>query len=347
MTTMIHRMRKFYTLLLVVGMVLGGQIVAHAQDASTPLIFDVRWSGQWIGASSTDGLWLFDSENPEAEPLHYLAGHSVPTLAFDPIRPRVAVFDDLNSYVRILDLESGESIEDIYIETPPEDFFPVVYDMQYSDDGKLLVVTTGARLHVIEGSTSRRRDSFHFPSSGSETRTLEWVTSVDFGRQPGDIIAGNINRHLLFFNIASQNLGDAAALESSVYRLEVIPDSDDLLIMQQGLSVYRSETGDVALLDPKFEIGVYGFDLNAAGDLVAAGMDGVYVLYSLTEGAMVREVMTNDLGTERVFGLAFSDDGTQLVTLDTAGRITIWDVASGEVVAELGDFSRAVSYKWG
>lgn len=57
--------------------------------------------------------------------------------------------------------------------------------------------------------------------------------------------------------------------------------------------------------------------------------------------------MTNDLGTERVFGLAFNEEATQLVTLDTAGRIQIWDVESGELVTELGDFSHAVSYKWG
>ncbi|MBZ0321208.1 MAG: hypothetical protein K8L91_32640 [Anaerolineae bacterium] len=344
-------MKRFFALFIMIVAVFIGitsfSSPTHAQQDDAPLIYDVRWSGQWIGAPSTDGLWLFDTENPDAEPLHYLVGHAIPTLAFDPIRPRIAAFDDATSYLRILDLETGESIEDIYIETPAEDFFPVVYDIQYSDDGKLLVVTTGARIHVFDTASSSLRESFYFPGAGSETSYLEWVASVDFGSEPGDIIAGNINKYLLFFNIASPDLQQTASVESGVYRLEVIPDTEDILVLDQAMRLYSGADNTVELLDPKFEIGVYGFDLNNAGDLLVVGMDGTYILYSLADQAIVQEVMTNDLGNERVFGLSFNDDGSQLVTLDTAGSIQIWDVESGELVTELGDFSRAVSYKWG
>ncbi|GIK67290.1 MAG: hypothetical protein BroJett018_50840 [Chloroflexota bacterium] len=344
-------MKRFFALFIMIVAVFIGltsfSSPTHAQQDDSPLIYDVRWSGQWIGAPSTDGLWLFDTENPDAEPLHFLAGHAIPTLAFDPIRPRMAAFDDTTSYLRILDLETGESIEDIYIETPAEDFFPVVYDIQYSDDGKLLVVTTGARIHVFDAASSSLRDSFYFPGAGSEASYLEWVASVDFGSESGEIIAGNINKYLLFFNIASPDLEQTASVETGVYRLEVIPNTEDILVLDQAMRFYSGTENTAALLDPKFEIGVYGFDLTNAGDLVAVGMDGTYILYSLTDQTIIQEVMTNNLGNERVFGLAFNDDGTQLVTLDTAGSITVWDVASGEALAHLGNFTRAVSYKWG
>jgi hypothetical protein len=36
-----------------------------------------------------------------------------------------------------------------------------------------------------------------------------------------------------------------------------------------------------------------------------------------------------------------------VATLQTDGQLKVWDVISGELVAELGDFGRGVSQRWG
>ncbi|MBZ0280459.1 MAG: WD40 repeat domain-containing protein [Anaerolineae bacterium] len=328
-------------LLMAIGQVAAGN--------NAPLVFDIRWSpdGKWISASSTQGAWFFDAENPEAEPLHWFPESDIPTIAFDASGQRAALYNDSEQKLTVIKVETGEIIYEAFPEYAPDDYSSVVYDMQFSSDGRLLAVANTSLLYLYDATTGRQRVSFYYPS-GAEYGYSGWITTIAQGSERDSFITGDWAGAITPYALDERQPLDRFSMgETGIYRLERLPDTNTLLALTyDGLYRFDLDTQDMTLLDESFVDEVYGFDLNAAGEQVAVGQAGQWVLYDLLEETVIYEFPVEEEGL-RMFGFAFSPEGDRLATLDTNGQITIWDTATGETLATLGEFSRAVSYKWG
>src|SRR3972149_2105191 len=104
-------MRIRTSMFLILLALLTGLQIAGA-GSSTPPVFGIEWSpdGRWIAATSNQGIWFFDTDNPTTEPLHYLADDSVPTMAFDTTGTYAALFDETADEVPVIEIETGEPL---------------------------------------------------------------------------------------------------------------------------------------------------------------------------------------------------------------------------------------------
>lgn len=308
-----------------------------AQDDITTQAFEVRWTGRWISVTSNDGLWLFDAENLEADPLHYFGSTRIAVAAADPVRNRMAVYDELAHNLLIIEPTSGDIITEI-----PTDFAALgldepepARDLRYSDDGQLLAVVFPSRIIIYDAATSRERIFYQ----------NDLFMAIDSDVEPGTFVAGTeYGMFLIYTPEVDYTSGffatTAISNNEAIYRLEILPATSEVLY-QQGDSLMRTnlETDEAGFspMIPLFDAQVYGFDLNNAGDTVAVALSDRTVVYDLTTNTVVHEIATNG-DNNAVFSLAFSDDGSQFATLDWAGSLQIWDVATGELLTDVYKF---------
>lgn len=328
-------------LLMAVGHVAAGD--------NTPLVFDIRWSpdGKWISASSTQGAWFFDAKNPEAEPLHWFAESSIPTIAFDASGQRAAVYNDTEQKLVVIKVETGDIVYEAFPEYAPDDYSAVVYDIQFSSDGRLLAIANTSLLYLYDATTGRLRESYYYPS-GADYGYSGWITTIAQGSERDAFITGDWTGAVTTYALDETQPLDRFSLgKTGIYRLERLPDTNTLLALTyDGLHRLDMDTQDITPIDESFGESVYGFDLTPSGDQLAVGMEGRWILYNLPEETIIYEFPVEEEGL-RMFGFAFNPEGDRLATLDTNGHITIWDTTTGESLANLGEFTRAVSYKWG
>ncbi|MBI5929683.1 MAG: hypothetical protein HY862_10265 [Chloroflexi bacterium] len=309
-----------------------------AQDDIATQAFEVRWTGQWISVTSNDGLWLFDAENLEADPIHYFPSTRIVIAAGDPVRNRMAVYDEAAHSMLIIEPTSGDIITEL-----PTDFAALgldepepARDLHYSDDGKLLALVFPSRIIIYNAATSRERTFYQ----------NDLFITIDSDVEPGTFVAGTGYGMFLIYtpdaDYASDFLetGGGALDDEAIFRLEILPTTSEVLY-QQGNSLMRTnlETDEAGFspMIPLFDAQVYGFDLNKAGDTVAVALWDKTVVYDLTTHTVVHEIGTNG-DNNAAFSLAFSDDGSQFAALDWAGSLQIWDVATGEFVEDVHKF---------
>lgn len=337
--------RVLFLALFCLALILGGQHPTAAQEDTTTYAYEVRWAGQWIFVTGRNGLWVFDSENLEAAPRHYFEGNIISAAALEPVRDRMAVYNEDVRTLYIIEPASGDIIVEIpaVFERFELDEYEFVYDVQYSDDGKLLAVGFDEHLVIFDALTNRQRQWFE----------VNVLLSLDAGIETGTFIGGLLNGNVVTFDIQEEIFpSDSLSIEGvsffeAVYRLELLPDSAAGIALN-GASLLRFDLAstDFGFLAPEFEADVRGFDINTAGDLLAAGMDEKTVIYDLTTSSVLLEIPTSE--DEYIFSVAFNADATQLVTLNRAGRLQIWDVATGTLITEFFQFDGgAGSPKWG
>ncbi len=320
---------KFASLIL--GLILlATRIAYHAsgQDNLPIQAYEVRWTGRWISATSSDGLWLFDAENLEADPGHYFPSTRIVVVAGDPVRNRMAVYDEMAHRLLIIEPTTGDIITEI-----PTDFAALgldepepARDLRYSDDGKLLALVFPSRIILYNATTSRERTVYQndlYITIDSDVESGVFVAGTGYG----DFITyrpdGN-SPHLLYATGASE-----------IYRLEILPATSEV-IYQQGSTLMRTdlEVDEVSQITTLFDAQVSSFDLNDAGDTVAVALWNKTVLYDLATNAI--QLTIEEDGSS--FSLSFNDDGTQLVTLNEAGSLRIWDVVTGELLTDVYKF---------
>jgi WD40 repeat protein len=133
---------------------------------------------------------------------------------------------------------------------------------------------------------------------------------------------------------------------------ELLPGTRQLVLKNgRALNGYDLETDAFAPLSEWSETSVSGFDVSPDGAQMAVGAGASWLLYDLAEDALTGEFPSDfvDPTNERnlIYALAFSPEGDRLVTIQTDGRVHVWDVAAGELIAALGEFTSGVSQKWG
>lgn len=330
---------------------------ALAQDERRLTAFDVRWSadGRWIGIGSTDGVWIFDADDLEAEPYHYGSGPSFVT-AFNPVRPEVAFANDEESQTRVVEIETGDEM--FTASTPPDDNFPVYYDLGYSDDGRYLAVLNSSLLHVLDGADGSRIRSYFNPTGDGITYTIDaWLTALNYDPETGAFLASDWSGNLFAFDpegeVGTQRYApDVQTGSMWLEDLKLIPGTRQVVLQSgRALNRYDLESDVFAPLGDWDELPVNGFDISLDGMLLAVGSGTSWVLYDLAEDALIGEFPSEFLDPaneyNRLYALALSPESDRLVTLQTDGRVYVWDVAAGEVIAALGEFTGAVSQKWG
>ncbi|KAB2865054.1 MAG: WD40 repeat domain-containing protein [Anaerolineae bacterium] len=332
-------MKFRYCIALIMGLIFLASAFPYAvsaQDDIATQAYEVRWTGQWISVMSNDGLWLFDAENLEADPLHYFESTRIVVAAVDPVRNRMAVYDEAAYNLLIIEPTTGDVITEI-----PTDFAALglderepARDLRYSDDGELLALVFPSRIIVYNAATSRERISYQ----------NDLFMAIDSDVEPGTFVASTGYGMFLIYtpevDYASGFFATAAISDNeAIYRLEILPATSEVLY-QQGDSLMRTnlETDEAGFspMIPLFDDGVFSFDLNNAGDTVAIASWEKIILYDLTTNATRYEISNGE--DNSVFSLSFSDDGSQLATLDWAGNLQIWDVATGELLTNVYKF---------
>lgn len=342
MKTRLIILGMFVALLLTVGQAAAGD--------NTPLVFDIRWSpdGKWISASSTMGAWFFDTENPEAEPLHWFPESNIPTIAFDPSGKRAALFNDTEQKLVVIRVETGDVIYEVVPEPSTEDYSSVVYDIQFSSDGRLLVVSNTSMLYLYDAVTGAFRKAFYYPSDFSYGYS-SWITTITQADNAETFFTADWAGAITAFTLEETQPLDRFSLgETGIYSLEWLSNRATLLMHNyDGLYYVDPSSQESALVNEAFAEGVYGFDTSNSEALLAVGLPDRWLIYNMEDESIPVEYPVDEKKGVRMFAFAFSPDDAQLVTMDTEGRITVWDVATGEALYILGEFTRAVSYQWG
>jgi WD40 repeat protein len=324
-----------------------------AQEDVNLLAYEVRWSpdGRWIGVGSLHGGWIFDAQDFTAEPYRYFEGSHVYIVAFDPVRPYAAFAPGDDQQVHVLDIESGEEVYSVFTPMGDDEFFSVFYDFGYSDNGRLLSVVNTSWLYVFDAETGENLRAFSDPEPGADTGN--WLTALDYGNDGGSLLVTDWNGRLLEYDVENQ-AGPSEHLLDFGYamgRFETIPGTNRIVFDAEGsLYTYDRVTETREWLDLNLDQQVFGIDLSPDGELLAVGAETAWYLYDLVGGEILREFESDFDGTayqDRIYSLAFDPAGDRVVTLQTDGQLKIWDIATGEVIAELGDFTSGASQRWG
>lgn len=328
-----------------------------AQNADNVTAFEMRWSpdGRWIGVGSIDGVWIFDTEAPAAEPYHYAEGALVYVVVFDPLHPYAAFAPAEGEQVQVIEIETGTEVFTADTPIGYDEFSSVYYDLSYSDDGQYLSVLNTTMLYVLDAATGDTMLMFPNAAPVPSYAGGGWLTSLDYDSGGETVLVSDWSAHLLAYDIASRkntmihsldiNDGEGYRLE----RFEIIPETDSILLLGWGaLYTYDLTTREMTPFG-NLDEHIDGFDLSPDGTQAAVGAGANWYLYDLAEDRQLGEFASDfaEVWSQRIYSLAFSPDGRRVATLQTDGQLKIWDATSGEIVAHLGVFSGGVSQKWG
>lgn len=349
---MMRRVSLQFIVFVMLALLLPASVLA--QEADSVSAFEVRWSpdGRWIGVGSTGGVWIFDAEDFDAEPLHYAEDQAVYAVAFDPLRPYAAFAAQDDTQVQVIEIETGAEVFSAATPMGEGEFSSVFYDLGYSDDGQYLSAVNTSWLYVIDAETGERARAASY-ADPDFVDMRDWLTALDYNDSIDTVLVSDWHGRLLAFEVANRERPEIYQLgiEYGLYRFEILPETDQVLLHgSNALHTYDLTTEALDMLtDPA--VLVYGFDLSSDAELVAVGSETVWLLYDLAENSVAAEFESEfDPAMEttpRIYSLAFSPDGDRVVTLQTDGQLKVWDATTGEVLAVLSDFMRGGSQRWG
>jgi WD40 repeat protein len=320
------------------------------QAGSTgPLVFDIDWSpdARWMAVSTREGLWLYDVENRDAEPVRYFEDSHIPTAAFNNDGTRLTFFNEDVEKMLVMDVESGKLVAQMTPERPESESFPVLYDLQYSADGTRIAFANTSRFFVIDAGTADEIASFNEPSQGDYGYS-QWIISVTSGPDEDTYMTLDWNDTLSAFNVDEGLVAryemDA---EYSVEDVKTLDPTHYFVLTFTDLLLFNTDTGELTPIDNPYGEWVAGVELNQEQTLMAVGGMGGWALYTVDGDEFTLEMTVDTVKEEQIFDLDFSADSSRLATLQTDGAITIWDTATGEALQTIGAFENAVSPKWG
>lgn len=340
------RFSRFFGLSLCIALIFSFIAIHHptaAQDTLDTQAYEVRWMGQWISVPTNDGLYLFDSENLEADPLHYFTGKRITVSAADPVRNRMAVFDEAEFTLLIFEPTTGDIITEIPTDFDTfglDDIEPeVARDLRYSDDGRSLAVLFSSAVIIYDAATSNERAVF--PSFVDSDLNM----TIDEGSEPDTFITGDEYGDMVTLTLDEDTPNELFATGGDrIYRLELLPGTTQVIYQHENKLKHtdlETDENGYAVLDETLFEDVVGFDLNNAGDTLAVAKMYQWLIYDLKTNTIL--LGTPTVESEFIFSLAFNEDGSQLVTLNGEGRLQLWDVATGEPLSDIYQFDYASS----
>jgi WD40 repeat protein len=213
-----------------------------------------------------------------------------------------------------------------------------IQKVEYSTDGSLIAVaTSGGEVAVLDSSTLSLVAN-HREHRGS-------ASSVAISTDNRVLVSSSVDRTSRIWRLDGENVRPLHRQRS-----ETLAELGYARTFLGGLGRSLTPSRRAELR------GASGLGTPGASDVVIASPDNRYLagaradrntveLFDLTTGAEPRKLQ---LPTRWVFSLAFSPNGERLLTGDSSneGETLIWDVASGQIVARLGNIGEqaAVAY---
>lgn len=228
----------------------------------------------------------------------------------------------------------------------------------FSPDGRSLIYSTGDLVRVVSASDGKAQSTFEFPAAARlvvfPVRT--WALATYFERNVGRKQKSETPQRLRIWDWKTgQVLTDIPSPESLVYHPAVSPDERFVTLAQEHYHIRY--TLDVAADEVNLNTPTrFESTSRVRGPLVFAPK-GDYVATNLKNGSCMSAVLNlqtgriiNRLGLANaeanngghVYGcdLAFTPDGKHVAMADHTGRAALWNVETGAIVAELGNFEK-------
>lgn len=287
--------------------------------------------GARIAVGLGGDIELRDAESLDPGPV--LKGHAseISALAFSPDSAVLASGAQDDNVIRVWDVAGGREARQL------EGHTGWIRSLAFSPDGSILA----------SGSTDRTI-MFWDPATGRQLRTLQGHTdflgNIAFSPDGATLASASRDGTVRLWDVASgrqrDNFSYTAPLNPDgnvpfwLTGVSWSPDGRTLAVGSISGSVYLLDaaTGrqERELQGHDGWVVIRGVSFSPEGDLLAsASLDGTVHLWNPRSGADRGTLQQRGL---RLLGLAWSPDGSQLVTSsDTAGNIAVWDVASQEV----------------
>jgi WD40 repeat protein len=295
-----------------------------------PGVIDVAFSpdGRWLATTGISEARVWDSRSGSLRTT--LVGHTgdVFTVAFSPDGKRIATGSS-DATARVWDAASGRQLLVLAGHTQR------VTGVQFSPDGsRLLTASREGTARVWDVSPAGARDALTLPAHGGGAFTLSY--SPDGSR----LLTGGIGDPpaLLWDGSTGRRLRVLAA-PADVSDARFSPDGRRIVLAPQegGVApVVDAATGRVILeLRPGADF-VPSTAWSPDGRAIAFAVDDTAAMLDAETGELIR-TFVHTVGNPFfawVGRVAFTPDGSRLVTAAGDGTVRVWNVATGEVVLE-------------
>jgi WD40 repeat protein len=344
--------------ILILSFLIFGSLSALDAQDDTLSAMGVKWSpdGRWLAANTSSGVWVFDTENLDAEPQVYYEGAEVHLIAFNRSSNELAVvMVDYNvEYVYkngMVNLDTGEASEADVMQIGgtrgtigPISAMSQIYELSYTTDGAYGILTMDNVLYLYEPTfhrvdfTQRGTDPEDYIVSVAQVGdtnnflTLSWSEGDDLRlvNREGGLLSSHEPEHS---GDTVYYLDDTRAIlpaRDGIYIFDFGSDEEELLLAAPegnylDASAYFAPTGTLLL-------GGYGF------------WQAVNV--ATAEAGEIVEVESQEEHMH-LAAFDFKPDGTQFVSLQSDGVLSIWDMETGELLNSWQAFDNAFSIKWG
>lgn len=337
---------RLCTLLISVTLILLSSISpSHAQDFIS--VTDALWSsdGSQFVLNTTSGVQIYALDDLEAAPtlvdsaedsyLNAMATDAQEPILYLSIAPEVEYRREIRAY----DLGTGRLMDAMPIREL--DGSPSIYDMQVDDRGMMAIATvTYADVFQIDSGSTHYQDLRGLYSAIALHPTR---LEVAVGRLDGVLFAYNMRA-------APSVIPPRTEFEFAIQSLNYSHDGAYLAVQfaSQGATLLDSTTLEPLPLPETVAANSNAIIFSPESETLVVGKTGTIDFYPFSQGEVDIETswqLPHD--DARAFRLVYSPDGTQLLSVDTTGDVLIWDVSTGEIVVEVGNFDSGFDRRWG
>jgi WD40 repeat protein len=196
----------------------------------------------------------------------------------------------------------------------------LVLELAWSPDGRLLAISAGEQIHLID------------PSTVTILRTLEggvWSPGLAFNRQSTRLASASRDGHVSVWDPASgQRLIEIPAHNKSANSVAFHPSLDWLATSgNDGMArLWDFNRGEKVGEMIGGSFGVPAIAFSPDGKSLALVNGDIVRLRDITSGRFVQTLRSET----PLYSAAFNPDGSLLAAGSSTGTITLWDVASGQ-----------------
>jgi serine/threonine protein kinase/WD40 repeat protein/DNA-binding SARP family transcriptional activator len=278
-----------------------GRLAVAKRDDGTVDVFDLdrrRVTGRTLAAP-----WL-PAGGIDAHP----GGRLVAAAGFaDPDGTAVVFYD----------ITSGERLD--VLRGPPGD----PHEVHFSPDGRLVAVSDGrGNVDVLRAADRRPVTALTDGDSA--------VTGLAFDEDASSVTAGTTDGQLLRWDLRTGEVvaGPVDAHDDIITQVVIAPDGDRVLTGSVDGTVKRWDAGDLSAIGAPLVLDepVTGLALSPDGATLAASSHVNLRMWDPVSG----EDVTPEGAPVAAAGVAFTPDGTTLVTADPSGQLVLWNIAGAD-----------------